>query len=165
MSQSASSLFHTPSIPAEEHDLTILSTSNASPANDKPSDTISLKRIGRYNEVYMWSSEDNDQFIEWWRKTKWFHEHDRKNGYTEPKIIWGSPKRANCWPNIYEGAACLDGQPIVVCKRCSKALKHPAVGTGNSTIERHFTGKDCKKISRTRGLPQITIEESFRAKV
>jgi ribosomal protein S27E len=126
----------------------------------------SITKIGKYQDVYQWSKEEESTFLAWWRKTKWFNEHkDEKTGWTKPRIIWGSARRAKCWDHLSEGARASNGDPVVVCSRCSATLAHPLGGSGSSTAGKHVDTKACKAVSRLKGLTQIPIKESFRAQV
>ena len=51
------------------------------------------------------------------------------------KIDWGSTKRkAAEWKEFQEGATVGDGNPKIICSRCSLVLTHPSLGSGNNCM-------------------------------
>ena len=54
-----------------------------------------------------------------------------------------------------EGATVGDGNPKIICSRCSLVLNHPSLGSGNNCMTNHINSESCKKTWILKGMKQL----------
>jgi hypothetical protein len=107
----------------------------------------------------VFNTEKSTEFMQWWTQTKWYNEHRNVS------ITWTvNKKHSEAWEHFSPAARLKDGEPWVLCTRCSEALSHPSVrGTGTSSMTRHIATKGC--VARARRLGKAPVQEKTRAKI
>ena len=121
-----------------------------------------LKTGGRNIKCYLFMSEIQSTFIDWFQKTQWYEENQRQQ---KPKrILWGSPKQAQVWTWFQEAATKARGEPSVVCNRCDRTLQHPALGNGNKALDNHVASQQCRSVATHRGLSTLYSQPGYREK-
>ena len=120
------------------------------------------QQLERRGELYVWTKEQNDEFISWWAKTSFYHKN--KASTKVKKILWGSKKQVGLWEWFNEGAFKSNGKPRVICKRCGSNQAHGSLD-GTTTMRHHLNSQTCQKRSKMNGYGQLTIQDSFRQKV
>ena len=130
------------------------------------SEIYDLQVVGKPTRCYAYVAEKSEEFMEWWRSTRWHFANEEKSRKAMKKIDWGSTKRkAAEWKEFQEGATVGDGNPKIICSRCSLVLNHPSLGSGNNCMTNHINSESCKKTSTLKGMKQLSLKVGYRAEV
>ena len=57
------------------------------------SETHDLQVVGKPTKCYAYMAEKSEEFMEWWRSTRWHFANKEKSRKAMKKINWGSTKR------------------------------------------------------------------------
>ena len=88
-----------------------------------------LQVVGKPTRCFAYFAEKSEEFMEWWRSTRWHFANEEKCRKAMKKIDWESTKRkAAEWKEFQEGATVGDSNPKIICSRCSLVLTHPILG-------------------------------------
>jgi len=123
-----------------------------------------LTRVGIQKDHYEWSTHTNDDFIEWWHRTKWYIAESRKPAKSQKIPTWGKQRHSAGWEYFNEAAERISGEPKLICQRCDHPIKHPKKN-GTTGLSSHPLSIGCRAIAMQRGLGQPTIQEGFKAGV
>ena len=130
------------------------------------SEIYDLQVVDTPTRCYAYVAEKSEEFMEWWRSTRWHFANEEKSRKAMKKIDWGSTKRkAAEWKEFQEGATVGDGNPKIICSRCSLVLTHPSLGSGNNCMTNHINSESCKKTSTLKGMKQLSLKVGYRAEV
>ena len=123
-----------------------------------------LIQIGEGKRCYGFNPNTALSFINWHSGTSWAHQQNQITNSAKVVIRWGASRQAVGWGHFDEAADRFTGEPKLVCQRCDKVIKHPAIN-GTTGMDTHLKSKGCMGASKRRGLTQLDLTEGFRAGV
>lgn len=108
----------------------------------------SLVQIPGIN-TFKWVPSKVLLFNSWWHTQSWYKDHQDRYTNLDKHINWGSSSRtSSSWQQFDQGARKSNGEPVVICRKCSVILIHPSIkGSGTSTMSTHLKSAGCSKRS------------------
>jgi hypothetical protein len=118
--------------------------------------TAQFTRIGKAGACFQWQEYYQESFQIWHQTTKWSRDQERLpiGTSTRRRILWGKSRKTIGWQHFDEGALASNGDPKLICQRCSGIVKHPNDGVGTSGMDSHLKSSGCRSTAKFRGLPE-----------
>jgi hypothetical protein len=98
----------------------------------------------------MCSAHTFDLFIIWWKTTTWYQHHlqDDASTLSINDFLSTLPRLSSVWTKFIVAIKKTTGQPVVICKTCSRVLTHPKCtgkNQGTSSMKTHLQARSCQQ--------------------
>jgi hypothetical protein len=123
---------------------------------------VNLKIMNKFIRCHVYEEEKKNEFLAWWKKTKWFRRNAKKFSKKQKKIHWKSNKKMNLWTHYVEKVVIIDEISKVICTKCTIILSHSVIETNNSIMIHHLSSKKCKKTFTFKELEQVILKFNKR---
>jgi hypothetical protein len=103
-------------------------------------------RASNSQQYYLFKPEYAADFVAWWKEQRWAL--NRIANRQPLGVAWNAKRSAVVWQEFNQVADIGYGKPLLLCKRCLKAIAHPQVnGGGTTNLSDHLGSKSCKTSS------------------
>jgi uncharacterized membrane protein YkgB len=124
-----------------------------------------LKILNKFVKCHVYEAEKHEEFMTWWKTSKWFYNNEEKFIKQRQKISWDFEKKTRQWKQYCEEANVIKKTSKIICLKCMIVLSHFVIDVKNSIMINHLNSIKCVKTFKNKRLKRISKRLKFRASI